>query len=203
MSNPDLTALFVSGLATLATLLAVWVAYLALTRSAEPQVQIYYQPNQDVPSLIDLVIENNGGGSAFDITFSHPIPINCFGIRKAEGESSTVPKSGLPMLSPGQRYTFDGGQFGGLKQKLGDGLKVEASFKYRNPIGIVRKGKERYRIGIEHLGRMPSRQSADQAIVEAIKGQNSSTIRSIRDDIRVISKALQQIAKQGRDAEGT
>src|SRR3546814_6080526 len=51
----------------LATLLAVWVAYLAVHRGSQPQLLVHYQPNPDVPSLIDLVIENIGGGSALDV----------------------------------------------------------------------------------------------------------------------------------------
>src|SRR3546814_16354632 len=69
----------------LATLLAVWVAYLAVHRGSQPQLLVYYQPNPDVPSLIDLVIENIGGGSALDETFSEPLPIDWWGIEKPEG----------------------------------------------------------------------------------------------------------------------
>src|SRR3546814_8221819 len=60
----------------LASLLAVWVAYLAVHRGSQPQLLVYYQPNPDVPSLIDLVIENIGGGSALDVKFSEPLPID-------------------------------------------------------------------------------------------------------------------------------
>src|SRR3546814_1424703 len=60
----------------LTTLLAVWVAYLSVHRGSQPQLLVYYQPNPDVPSLIDLVIENIGGGSALDVKFSEPLPID-------------------------------------------------------------------------------------------------------------------------------
>src|SRR3546814_5419923 len=69
----QITAYIVS---PLATLLAVWVAYLALSRNSQPQLLAYYQPNPDVPSVIDLVVENIGGGSAIEVRFSEPLPIN-------------------------------------------------------------------------------------------------------------------------------
>jgi hypothetical protein len=83
----------------LATLLAVWVAYLAVHRGSQPQLLVYYQPNPDVPSLIDLVIENIGGGSALDVKFSEPLPIDWWGIEKPDGSGSFISKDGFPALS--------------------------------------------------------------------------------------------------------
>lgn len=126
----------------LATLLAVWVAYLAVLRGFQPQLLIYSQPNSDVPSLIDLVVENNGGGGAISVTFSESLPINCFGIEKPDGEGESVPKTGFPMVSAGQRYVFNGGQYAGLTSRLGTELPVNILFKYRNPLGFHRMGGE-------------------------------------------------------------
>src|SRR3546814_5316586 len=84
----QITAYIVS---PLATLLAVWVAYLALSRNSQPQLLAYYQPNPDVPSVIDLVVENIGGGSAIEVGFSEPLPINCFGIEAPRGGGASVP----------------------------------------------------------------------------------------------------------------
>src|SRR5690625_362894 len=108
----------------LATLLAVWVAYLSLLTRFQPQLLIYYRPNPDIPSLIDLIIENIGSGSAIEVAFSEPLPIACFGIEKPQGDGSEVPKKGFPAVSAGQRYVFNGGQYAGLESKVGDGLEV-------------------------------------------------------------------------------
>ncbi|MFA5701252.1 MAG: hypothetical protein WC913_08235 [Desulfuromonas sp.] len=186
----------------LATLLAVWVAYLSLFRSAEPQLLVYYQPSPDVPSLIDLVIENIGGGNAIGVTFSEPLPISCFGIEKPQGEGSVVSRQGFPAISPGQRYVFNGGQYSGLHSKLGSGLAVRASYKFRNPIGFTRKRDEAFTLSIEYMEGMPTRTSANQAIVDALKGPNTTTLQEIRNEIRGINKQLQSLAKQREPQDG-
>ncbi len=186
----------------LATLLAVWVAYLSLLRRAEPQLLVYYQPNPDVPSLIDLVIENIGGGNAIGVTFSEPLPISCFGIEKPNDEGSVVSRQGFPAISPGQRYTFNGGQYSGLHSKLSSGLAVRASYKFRNPLGFTRKHDEAFMLSIEYMKGMPTRTSANQAIVDALKGPNTTTLQEIRNELRDINKHLQLVAKQHEPQDG-
>ncbi|HTO40238.1 MAG TPA: hypothetical protein VL026_04620 [Rhizomicrobium sp.] len=186
----------------LATLLAVWVAYLSLLRGSQPQLLVYYQPNPDVPSIIDLVIENIGGGVAIGVTFSEPLPINCFGIEKPDGEGAVVSKQGFPAVSPGQRYVFTGGQYSGLQSKLVGGFAVIASYRFRNPIGIALKHDETFTLSIEHMKGMPTRTSANQAIVDALKGPNTTTLQEIRNELRGINKQLQVTAKQRESRDG-
>ena len=186
----------------LATLLAVWVAYLSLLRGAQPQLLVYYRPNPDVPSIIDLVIENIGGGNAIGVTFSEPLPISCFGIEKPDGQGSVVSRQVFPAISPGQRYVFTGGQYAGLHSKLGDGLAVTASYKFRNPLGFARKHDEAFTLSIEHMKGMPTRTSANQAIVDALKGPNTTTLQEIRNELRGINKQLQHAAKQRESQDG-
>lgn len=186
----------------LATLLAVWVAYLAVHRGSQPQLLVYYQPNPDVPSLIDLVIENIGGGSALDVKFSEPLPIDWWGIEKPDGTGSFVSRDGFPALSAGQRYTFNGGQYSGLESNVGKGLKVKVTYKYQNPLGILRKADETIMLCIEHLRRMPTRTSASQAIVDALKGPNKTTVQEIRDELRAINKHLHLLSKQNERKDG-
>lgn len=174
----------------LATLLAVWVAYLALLQRFQPQLLIYYRPNPDTQSMIDLIIENIGGGNAIDVTFSAPLPINCFGIDQAYGKTSAIPTQGFPAISPGQRYVFTGGQYAGLSNELGTGLDIKATYSYRNPIGFSQRRKMAFVLGIDHLKGMPSRTSANQAIVDALKGPNKTTLQEIRDELRQLNQIL-------------
>lgn len=186
----------------LATLLAVWVAYLAVLRGSQPQLLVYYQPNPDVPSLIDLVIENIGGGNAVEVTFSEPLPINWFGIEKPHTDGSFIPKDGFPSVSAGQRYTFNGGQYAGLESKLGAGLTVKVAYKFRNPFGVLRRGNNSLILAIGHLKGMPTRTSANQAIVDALKGPNITTMQEIRNELRAINKHLQLAVKQRERKDG-
>ncbi|WP_139112760.1 hypothetical protein [Stutzerimonas nitrititolerans] len=161
---------------------------------------MYYQPNPDVPSLIDLVIENIDGGNAVGVTFSEPLPINWFGIERPHSDGSFIPKNGFPSVSARQRYIFNGGQYAGLESKLGTGLTVKVSYKYRNPFGILRKGSSSLTLAIGHLKGMPTRTSASQAIVDALKGPNTTTMQEIRNELRAINKHL-QVAVRQRDTK--
>lgn len=188
----------------LATLLAVWVAYLALLRGSQPQLLVYYAPNPDIQTLIDLVIENIGGSTATDVTFSKPIPVTWFGIEKPDNDGSFIEPSGFPAISAGQRYVYDGGQYAGLASKIGKALPVDVSYKYRSPFGFTCKSSESFVLSMVHMAHMPTRTSAQGAIVDALKSSNRTTLHEIRDELRALNKSLKVLAQQrageaGRD----
>lgn len=118
--------------AAFGAVLAALVAYLALHRSSKPQLLIYYRPNPNAQTIIDLVIESIGQGSAINITFPVDIPIGCYGFNNLNWQGKYISKKGFPMLTPGQKYIFDGGQFWGIQEKLNDSLTIQAS--YGNPL---------------------------------------------------------------------
>ncbi|STZ75738.1 hypothetical protein [Bergeriella denitrificans] len=195
---PDIITLVIT---SAISLLAVWVAYLALLRSSQPQILIYYQPNPNIPSLIDLVIENVGGGTAFNVKLSEPLPIDAFGIEESSGEPKFSPQAGFPSISAKQQYIFVGGQYAGLKSKLGNGRKITVTYDYRSPIGCTVKAQDSFFINIEHLRLMPSRISANQAIIDALKGNNKTTIRDISKELKEINESLKKIAKYNHDLD--
>ncbi len=180
----------------LVTLLVVFVAYLALVKQSRPHILVQYRPNPDIPSIIDLVIENIGGGMASDVTFSQPLPAKCYGIEKASDSGAEVLGDGLPAIAAAQKYVFDGGQYGGLESRLGAKLEIEIAYKYRNPLGISRKRKESCVLSVSHMRNMPSRTSADQAIVDALKGPNVTTLQKIENELNGIGAAISKIAKE-------
>lgn len=152
--------------------------------------------------MIDLVVENIGGGSAIEVMFSEPLPINCFGIETSDGGGALVPKSGFPSVSAGQRYVFNDGQYAGLENKLGSGLFVKISYRFRSPDGFLKRGSESLVLGVEHLKGMPTRTSANQAIVDVLKGPNTTTVQEIRNELRAIKIQLQLMVKQGENQDG-
>jgi hypothetical protein len=182
----------------LITLLAVSVAYLALLKQSKPHVLIQYRPNPNIQTLIDLVVENIGGGMARDITFSQPLPAKCFGIEKPNGPGLEVLGDGLPAIAAGQKYIFDGGQYGGLASKICDKLEIEISYSFINPLGITRSQKERCVLSISHLQNMPTRTSAEQAVVDALTGPNITTLQRIERELNNIGTALSRIAENGK-----
>jgi len=181
----------------LVTLLAVFVAYMALVKQSRPHILVHYRPNPDIPSIIDLVIENVGGGMARNVSFSQAIPAKCYGIEKASGDCTDVLGDGLPAIAAAQKYVFDGGQYGGLAERLGEKLELEVSYEYKNPIGIARKRKESCVLSVSHMKYMPSRTSADQAIVDALKGPNTTTLQKIEKELKNIGLVLKNLNKEG------
>lgn len=186
----------------LATLLAVWVAYLALLRRSQPQLLVYYALNPDTQTLIDLVIENIGEATATDVTFSKPIPVMWFGIENTGNDGSFIDPSGFPAISPGQRYVYSGGQYAGLASKIGSGLPVNVNYKYRSPFGFICKGCESFVLSIAHMTYMPTRTSAQGAIVDALNGSKKTTLHEIRDELRALNKSLKVLAQQRAEETG-
>lgn len=184
------------GVSPLVTLLAVAVAYLALAKQSKPHILIHYRPNPDIQSIIDLVIENIGTGMARDVVFSKPLPARCYGIEGPNGPGSEVLSDGLPAIAVGQKYKFDGGQYGGLSTKLGRKLEIEVSYKYKNPLGISRSRKEVCILSISHLQYMTTRTSAEQAIVDALKGPNKTTLQRMENELKAIGSAINNLTKQ-------
>lgn len=180
----------------LITFLALWVAYIALVKQSRPHILVYYQPNPGIQSFIDLVVENIGGGMARDLIFSKPLPVQCFGIKNPDGSGVEVLGEGLPAIAAGQRFIFDGGQFGGLVSHIGDKLELEVSYNYKNPFGFSRKKREVCVLSIAHLSKMPTRTSSEQAIVNALEGPNVTTLQKIHKELSNIASALDSISKK-------
>ena len=196
--NPEVLALAQTifyVVSPLVTLLAVLVAYIALLKQSRPHVLIQYRPNPGIQSFIDLVVENIGGGLARDLVFSQPIPAQCFGIEKPSGSAGEVLGEGIPGLAAGQKLIFDAGQYAGLFSQIGEKLEIKVSYTYKNPLGINRKRNEVCILSIKHIQNMPTRTSADQAIVDALKGPNNTTLQKIENNLATISSSLSNIAK--------
>lgn len=177
-------------------LLAVWVTWLALSNNSQPQVLIYYQPSINRSSVIDLIIENVGNGTAYDIKFSAPIPINWFGIEVPDlsNPGGWLSEGGIPALAPKQRYTFTGGQFSGLKAKLGEGVKLSINYRYLNPLRFLDLGSDDAVLAINHFAGYGTYKTADQAIVDAVVGKNPSTILDMKNSLLGINANLSKIS---------
>lgn len=180
----------------LVTLLAVSVAYLALVKQSRPHILVQYRPNPGIPSIIDLVIENIGGGMARNVKFSQAIPARCYGIEKPDGNGGEVLGEGCPAIAAGQQLIFDGGQYSGLLSRIGEKLTVNVTYEYINPLGMTRMREEECILSVTHLLSMPSRTSGEQAIVDALTSNNSTTLHKIEKQLAVIGFALSKISKE-------
>lgn len=194
VGNLAQTAFYV--VSPLVTLLAVFVAYLALLKQSRPHILVHYRPNPGVQSIIDLVVENIGNGMAREVVFSKPLPARCYGIEAPDGEGVEVFGDGVPAIAAGQQYIFDGGQYGGLAKRLGEKLEVKISYKYKNPLGISRNRTELCVLSVSHLQHMTTRTSAEQSIVDALKGPNKTTLQKIQGELFNIGAAIKQLTSK-------
>ncbi|WP_200241908.1 hypothetical protein [Lamprobacter modestohalophilus] len=177
------------------TFLAVAIAYLAIYRQSKPNIVIHYEPSDDAGSIIDLVIHNYGGGTAKDVQFSKAIPIGCFGIDQARPvENSNFLKVKIPILAPGKTLRYMGGQYSGLLVHIGDGYPVTATYNYRTPLRIKKKGKDTSILDIHYMAGMHSSNSAAYDLADAMKGRNNTVFIKTNKALEVISKQLTRIA---------
>ncbi|HUH86815.1 MAG TPA: hypothetical protein VL003_02020 [Pusillimonas sp.] len=191
----NLTQYLADYLAPASAALAALVAYVAVYKNSQPQVVAYYQPSERQQSIIELVIENVGTGNATDIKFSKPIPIGWYGIESSSGQGSYIPTSGIPLLAPGQRLVFHGGQFGGLAEELGpEGIQLDITYRFNPPLWPKKRAIDTCVLSIEHFRGMVTIKSLEQAVVDAIEGRNQTTLKSIRDSIQGINRNLAAIS---------
>lgn len=169
---------------------AAYVAYLTLKANIAPIVMVYYEQDRLRPSVLSLVIENVGRGPAYDLLFSNPLPIDCFGLKALENKSSVAYINDIPNLSPGQSFRYFGGQIGGIKQIIGNGMEVTVSYKYKSPFGILTKSTQQLFVSVNHMGRLPSSKSAEGAIIDALGRTNRTTLHEIRDVIAALNKTI-------------
>lgn len=186
-------------LAPASAALAAFIAYLAVYKNSLPQVVVYYQPSNRQETIIELIIENIGTGPAVDIRFSHPVPMGRYGIQYSEGDERYLPTEGIPMLAPRQRLVFHGGQYGGLMHALGEkGLDLTISYKFNPPLWCDVMTANSCVLSVKHLEGAITVKSMEQAVVDAISGTNSTTIKSIRDSLRAIDRSLGELVKEKR-----
>jgi len=120
------------------SVLGVTISYFLLRRSFDPSVIVYATNDLDRPTIITLVIENVGGGPAYNVSFStsRELPDRAFGM---DPEKVKPPKemekgplvSGIPMLAPKDRRIITWGQFHGLDAALGDHI-IEITARYES-----------------------------------------------------------------------
>ncbi len=111
--------------ATLVAASAVTLSYLLYRSRSDPDVIVYAEGDEGRPSIINLIIENKGNASAYDVKFSWSgkLPIRAFGI---SAEGAAVPEEmnegplvhGIPFLPPSGKRMITWGQYWGIYKGL-------------------------------------------------------------------------------------
>lgn len=179
----------------IATLLAVGTTYLAIYRQAKPSIVIYYELSPDVSSIIDLVICNHGSGTARDIKFSTPIPINCWGMESPQTiDTSKFMSSKIPVLAPGKELRYQAGQYGGLLSQINDNFSVTAKYIYRTPLRNKKSGEDTSILDIRYMAYMNTKNSAAHDLSDALKGRNNTIFLTLNNTLKSIDNKLESIA---------
>lgn len=177
------------------TFLAVATAYLALYRQSKPNVMLHYEPSSDAGTVIDLVIGNYGGGTARDLRFSNAIPVGCWGISNSDKiNEENFLKITIPALAPGKTLRYQAGQYGGVLFKIGDGMPITASYKYKSPLKVEKKGEDVSVLDLRYMAQMHSVNSPAYDLADAMKGKNNTIFIQTNKSLDSISKSLNVIA---------
>jgi len=180
----------------IATFLAVGTAYLAIYRQSKPLILVYYEPSNNVGSVIELVISNHGNGTARNIKFSEPIPIHCWGIEApASIDTSKFQNHTIPVLAAGKELRYDGGQYYGLFSSIGESKNITANYEYRTPLQTRKQGYDTSILDVRHMQLMASRNSAAHDISDAMKGRNNTVFVKLNNTLTSIDYSLSKISE--------
>ena len=165
------------------SLLALLVTYAVFKSNEKPQIIVFITPHYGKETFIQLNVKNIGNGIAENVKFSsnQPIPYKAFGISKLNGKKesfeSGIFKHGIRVFHPNYSYTYDWGQFGGLKEALNDEIIIfTVSYLYKHPLNLWKsKHTDISIIDIKELEALPS------------------TIGDINDKLNKINKTLEKI----------
>ena len=127
----------------------------------DPNISIYLEPEEQWISLMDLVIQNNGRGAAYDIRFKITPDFEC---RKGEFLSANSFMQHMRYMAPGQRLRFFlASAVDVLPRETGKAFKITAS--YRSVAGQTYQ--EEFDLDFEHfrgmvtIGKSPIYKIAD------------------------------------------
>lgn len=129
----------VSTIATLLMVIATWkmarATQLTLEEQNKPYVIVYPQQQKRSPTVIEIVIENIGSSSAYDIKFTSTDNLysKAWGIEKSSREAVKFVDgpfvSGIHYLQPSGKRILYWGQFAGISESLrGKPAEIVATF---------------------------------------------------------------------------
>ena len=134
--------LFATFFLVAASVAGTTINYFLLRSHVDPEVVVYTALDDRRPSILIIIMENVGRSPAYNVRFepSGPIPKNAWGIeglsedRQVETMQEGPLIDGIPVLGPGGRRVLTWGQFGALREVLGEApISVSATYESRRP----------------------------------------------------------------------
>ncbi|HGL4550855.1 TPA: hypothetical protein ACKE7U_005012 [Klebsiella aerogenes] len=162
------------------------ISYLVYKESTYPDVIVYLEQNNEVRTILNIVIKNIGKSAAKDVTFS--FNENIFKDLLSNGECRALTGgalvSGIPFLAPGSCRILRLGNFADSKKILGDHkIRINTSFRKANSKNPFARNitNESY---IELLS------------LSMVDASDNSNEKKIAENLAKIEKAILKIKKQ-------
>jgi hypothetical protein len=143
-NGPTIATLCVSLAATFIAGSVAVISYLLYRSQADPDVIVYAELDRKRPSLLNLIIKNQGEGCAYDVRFawSGTLPARAWGIQEATAPMPNLMTEGplirgIPFLLPDGTRTITWGQYGGIAKGL-NGRTVNIQIEFNSKRRVIR-----------------------------------------------------------------
>ena len=185
-------SLFMAIVAIAATL----ISYSVYAGNTSPDVIVHLEQDPDSKSILNLVIENIGKGSAKHIVFTpeSPLPQSAFGI-----ENAPMPKqmdhgpiiTGIPYMAPNSKRVMMLGQYAGLKNWLNENsIVINIKCERANKVfGISKYVLTSSSIDVFSFA---TSESSDNSNAKGIKDE----LKKLTKEISAVRKVMQQSQKK-------
>lgn len=145
LSNWSIIANIAVAFATLLMAYATWkmakVTQKMFDEQNKPYVIVYAKQRENVPHVLQLVVENVGTVPAYNVQFiiSDNFFLEAWGIEEADGQPQKPTNgpfiNGIVQLVPNQKKVFNWGQYGGIKDSL-QSTHAKITAKFQNASGV-------------------------------------------------------------------
>ena len=165
------------------------INYMLLRLQRDPEVVVYAVHDPKRPTILNLIIENTGKGTAHGVQFkaSNSIPSRAFGFEDAPmpEEMNEGPLiNGIPTLGAGEKRITTWGQYYGLKKGLADNvLEITATYHSFPNLKITRQKHKTV-------------SSIDIRSFEGTDASDQNWDKKAADELRKIASSLSKIAVQ-------
>ncbi len=171
---------------------ATLISYSVYAGNTSPDVIVHLEQDPDSKSILNLVIENIGKGSAKYIVFTpeSPLPQSAFGI-----ENAPMPKqmdygpiiTGIPYLAPNSRRVMMLGQYSGLKNWLNEN-SIIINIKCERANKVFGVSKYVFTSSSIDIFSFATSESSDNSNAKGIKDE----LKKLTKEIGAVRKLMQQ-----------
>lgn len=185
-----MAAVLIGLAATLIALFAAAVSYLVYRSQADPDVIVYAQADERRAGIINLVIENIGRATAYDVKFttSAGLPWKAFRFDDEAPPAETMTSgplvTGIPLLAPGGKRVVTWGVYFGLNKALREGTVMVTARYYSQHFGVPWRSTHTATCPIEVFS------------FAGTDASDSNYLKRIAEDVKKVAQAAEKIASK-------